>query len=389
MAASASNQSNRDEVPGTGCRRPRILLVGPHPPTRGGVTTFMLNLAASQLRASFEFVPFTTTRPPKANVIDNWGYRSIFRGGVRRVIAGIGLTLWHLILFPWVTIRQKIDLVQIQASDYQAFWESAVYAAMAYLIRRPVLFRIGGAFDEFHGRASKIEQRMIMAALSLPHIVIVQSSFAHRYITDAGFTGDVVVLPNWLHRMQDRDTPQTLVSRPTCLFIGGAEARRKGIDAVLTAMQNLDQEGCSVNFHLLAMPPQLIERVRDMNLSCVVALEGPVCHQRVLTLMRKTEIFLLPSHGEGFPNSLVEAMGCGMASVATPVGAVPEMAADGGVILVPVGDAVALQAAVARLAADPHLRQKTSEQAIRTVSARYTAPAALPALNRAYRRLIH
>jgi len=366
-------------------RRPRVLLVGPHPPTRGGVTTFMLNLAASPLGLFFEFVPFTTTRPPKPNVIDNWGYRSIFRGGVRRVITGIGVTIWHLILFPWVTVQGKIDLVQIQASDYQVFWEAAVYASMAWVLRRPVLFRIGGAFDEFHGRASWLEQKM----LAIPQVVIVQSSFAHRYIVDAGFTGEVVVLPNWLHRMQDRDTPQAEASRPTCLFIGGAEARRKGIDAVLTAMHNLDREGCPVDFHLIAMPPLLMERVRDMNLNSVIALEGPVCHQRVLDLMRKTEIFLLPSHGEGFPNSLVEAMGSGMASIATPVGAIPEMAADGGAILVPVGDAAALQMAVVRLATSPQLRQQIGEQAIKTVRAHYTAAAALPALKRAYRSLIH
>ena len=56
-------------------------------------------------------------------------------------------------------------------------------------------------------------------------------------------------------------------------------------------------------------------------------VEGPAEHGRVLELMCKADVFLLPSHGEGFPNSLVEAMAAGMASVVTPVGAVPEMVA--------------------------------------------------------------
>src|ERR1700675_4374402 len=38
-------------------RRPRVLLVGFMPPTKGGVTTFMLNLMGSHLNGEFEFVP--------------------------------------------------------------------------------------------------------------------------------------------------------------------------------------------------------------------------------------------------------------------------------------------------------------------------------------------
>jgi hypothetical protein len=55
------------------------------PLTKGGITTFMLNLMASYLSEQFEFVPYTTTRPPKRDVIDNWGYGAVFRGGLVRV----------------------------------------------------------------------------------------------------------------------------------------------------------------------------------------------------------------------------------------------------------------------------------------------------------------
>ena len=85
-------------------------------------------------------------------------------------------------------------------------------------------------------------------------------------------------------------------------------------------------------------------------------------------------MFLLPSHGEGFPNSLVEAMAAGMASVVTPVGAVPEMVADGGALVIPVGDAGALASAIERLAADPEVRRRLGKEAQRAVSARYTPP---------------
>jgi hypothetical protein len=58
------------------------MLVGPMPPTKGGMTTFMLNLMASPLNEEFEFVPYTVSRPPKKDVIANYGYGAILRDGI-------------------------------------------------------------------------------------------------------------------------------------------------------------------------------------------------------------------------------------------------------------------------------------------------------------------
>ncbi len=365
--------------------RPRVLLVGPMPPTKGGVTTFMLNLMASPLAEQVRFIPFTTTRPPKRNVTDNWGYRAMLRGGVRRIAAGVLVTLWHLASFPAAVLRQRVDLVQIQACDYQVFWEAALYAAMAKLLRRPVLFRIGGAFDVFHAGASRLEQWLIAMVLRLPDVVIAQSGFARDVIRAAGRTGEIVLLPNWSRTLPEvtvRPTGQA----PRCLFIAGLEARRKGVEEVVAAAQILQARGCLARLHIIAAPPSLAARVAALRLAWLTC-EGPADHAAVLAAMASSDVFLLPSHGEGFPNSLVEAMAAGMACVATPVGAVPEMAADGGVMVVPVGDAGSLADAVERLAHSPVLRGELGQRARATVERRYTAAAALPALEEAYWRL--
>jgi len=153
-------------------------------------------------------------------------------------------------------------------------------------------------------------------------------------------------------------------------------------------MRRLDTSGCPARFHLVAMTPSLVDRVEALHLNNTHAVEGPAEHGRVLELMRRADVFLLPSHGEGFPNSLVEAMAAGMASVVTAVGAVPEMVADGGALVIPVGDAGALRAAIERLAASPELRRRLGEEAQRTVRARYVPPSALPPLADAYRRIL-
>lgn len=362
----------------------RVMLVGPMPPTKGGVTTFMLNLMASPLAAEVAFVPFTTSRPPKKDVTENWGYRSMLCGGVRRIVTGVAVTAWHLLSFPAAVVRHRIDLVQVQASDYQVFWESAVYVALAKLLRRPVLMRIGGAFDLFAGGASPLERRLIGRVLRMPEVVIAQSAYAERIIRGAGRVGEITVLPNWIRTMPVAASPAG--EGPECLFIAGLEARRKGIEDVLAAVQILAERGLALRLHIIAATPGLAARIAPLRLPGVTT-EGPAGHDRVLELMSRFPIFLLPSHGEGFPNSLVEAMAAGMACVATPVGAVPEMAEGGGVMMVPVGDAPALAEAIEALVSDGARRVQLGEAARRTVAARYTASVALSGLAAAYEKL--
>jgi len=369
-------------------RKPIVMLVGPMPPTKGGVTTFMVNLMASPLNVEFEFVPFDTSRPPKKNVTENWGYRAVLRGGVRRIAWGALVTIWHFLKFPFAVVAARIDLVQVQASDYQVFWEAALYARMARILRRPVLFRIGGAFDIFHGEASTIERRFIAAVLRLPDVVIAQSRFASDYIRSAGRTGEIVLLPNWMHEIDPSSPPRPPATRPTCLFIAGQEARRKGIEEVLGAAEQLKARGCDVEFQMVAVTPFLQKRIADSGIAGAIRMEGPVEHHHLLALMQRCEIFLLPSHGEGFPNSLVEAMATGMACVATPVGAVPEISAEGGILIVPVGNVLALADAISQLVESADLRNRLGIQARQTVCAHYVASVVLPKLAQAYRKLL-
>ena len=367
--------------------RPKIMLVGQMPPTKGGVTTFMLNLTTSYLNANFEFVPYTTTRPPKKNVIANWGYGAMFRGGLLRVLYGAVLTTWRLFIFPLVLVIKKIDLVQIQASDYQVFWESVAYALAARLVGRSVLFRIGGAFDLFHGSSSHIIKRLIAASLRVPQLVIVQSRFSYDYVREIDQTYEMIVLSNWT-RASTLEVVRAPREDPMFMFIVGNEATRKGFEEVIEAAQLLDTAGCRARFHLVAMVPKLNERVKKLGLSNIVHVEGPLEHGRVLEIMRHSDVFLLPSHGEGFPNSLLEAMAAGMPSIVTPIAAVPEIVFDGGALIIPVGDAPALAAAIRQLTSDPALRRKLGDQARNSVICKYTAENVLPSLADAYWRLL-
>lgn len=90
---------------------------------------------------------------------------------------------------------------------------------------------------------------------------------------------------------------------------------------------------------------------------------------------------VLSSRGEGFPNSIVEAMAAGRALVATAVGGVPDVVVDGETgILVPSGDAGRLAEAVSALLRDPARAASMGEAGARRARETFNA-------NRVVRRL--
>ncbi|MDB5793342.1 MAG: hypothetical protein JWQ80_3366 [Massilia sp.] len=90
----------------------------------------------------------------------------------------------------------------------------------------------------------------------------------------------------------------------------------------------------------------------------------------------RADVFCLPSHAEGLPMSLLEAMASGCASVASAVGGIPEALEDGeNGLLVPRHDAPALAAALARVLADGALRARLGSRARTTVEQHYSTDA--------------
>jgi glycosyltransferase involved in cell wall biosynthesis len=92
--------------------------------------------------------------------------------------------------------------------------------------------------------------------------------------------------------------------------------------------------------------------------------------------MQAAEIFVLPTHTEGFPNVILEAMAAGKAIISTRVGAVPEMLdADEnepcGLVIAP-RDAGALVAALRQLLSDRELRETLGRRAQAKQARAYT-----------------
>lgn len=116
---------------------------------------------------------------------------------------------------------------------------------------------------------------------------------------------------------------------------------------------------------------------QELNLDEAVTFAGQ--QEDVRPFYGIADLFLLPSHSEGSPNVLLEAMAAGIPVVATSVGGIPELAEpEKDALLVPSHDPEALAAASVRILQQEDLRERLTRSAReivgqKTPDAYYTA----------------
>jgi glycosyltransferase involved in cell wall biosynthesis len=90
------------------------------------------------------------------------------------------------------------------------------------------------------------------------------------------------------------------------------------------------------------------------NLGILERFRFPGIRSDIPDFLRAADLFVHPSHQEGFSNAILEAMAAGLPVVACDVGGNPEAVVDGVTgRLVPLGNPTALAVAMAEILADP------------------------------------
>jgi glycosyltransferase involved in cell wall biosynthesis len=98
------------------------------------------------------------------------------------------------------------------------------------------------------------------------------------------------------------------------------------------------------------------------------------------------DVFALPSHSEGSPNALLEAMAAGVPIVACKVGGVPETVEDGSsALLVPPANPAALASALARVLEDSTLAARLVSNASERLTTRFSPESRYQTLLEVYR----
>ncbi len=172
----------------------------------------------------------------------------------------------------------------------------------------------------------------------------------------------------------------------------GRLLRGKGLEFLLEAFARLAPR--DPNAHLLlvgsgagqalSVEPELRSRAGEVGLRDRVTFTGRV--EAVEDCLRASDVFAFPSVFEALGISLVEAAACGLPAVGSRTGGIVDVIEDGVTgLLVPPGDAAALEDALTRLLAEPALREEMGRRARQRTRRLFDADDALDR----YRALFH
>lgn len=131
--------------------------------------------------------------------------------------------------------------------------------------------------------------------------------------------------------------------RPLRFAFLGRNEKRKGIADLNTALKNLINKH-EFEFHFIGPIPDSAK----IN-SPQIKYHGIIGEAaQIKEILQNTDVFVLPSHAEGMPNVVMEAMACGCAVIASDVGAVRLMVSDDNGLLIKPHDVRGLEEAIVK-----------------------------------------
>lgn len=166
-------------------------------------------------------------------------------------------------------------------------------------------------------------------------------------------------------------------SLPPFILSVGRLAPGKGWEDLLTAVALLHSSLGQITIKIVGDGPQrsmLEKQIKQLGLEARVELVGHVSSRDALAaLYRQALLYIMPSHHEGLPTVVLEAMASGCAVLSTDVGGIPEVITSGkNGLLVPPREPRQMAEAIEQLVCNQLLRESLGHSARETVTDRFS-----------------
>lgn len=256
------------------------------------------------------------------------------------VIPKIGRSLYGILyavsLYP-IMKRIKVSYNPDIILGFWAYPDGFSNVLLSKKFKIPVI--IGGRGCDINDAASLIMKKIMVSwTLKNSDKVFAVSEAMKAVMISLGCESDrIKVIPNGLDKVFkpiDKEKAQEIIGIDlkdySCKIIlsCGRLSPEKGLDNLLRGVVSLKENGVDFILLLVGDGPEKIRLqslTSELNLKNHVRFIGEMDHKKIPALMSLADIFCLPSIREGWPNVVVEALGCGTPVVASKVGGVPEI----------------------------------------------------------------
>lgn len=277
-------------------------------------------------------------------------------------------------------LRGRVALLHVHLNSDASFWRKALFVVPAIAFGVPYVLQVHcGAFPEFYrARCSPRAQRFVRWLLRRASAIVALSEASRQSLTFIDPRLEVRVIPNpveippWRAPLSE--------GPPTVLFLGMVREAKGAFD-LLRAWPAVRE--AIADARLVLGGAGDLERAGEIAREHGYPLETPgwVVGEEKAELMRRAWVLALPSHWEAMPMAVLEAMAAGLPVVASRVGGIPGVVAEGKTgLLVEPRDVNALGEALARILRDPAGRQAMGRAARERAVGHYSAEVVVPRL---------
>lgn len=287
----------------------------------------------------------------------------------------------------------RVDVVHVNISAHGSSVRKPVALWTCRMLRLPVLLHLhASSYQEFFAPLPSSAKRLLRKTFQTADRVIVLGAVWRDYVHD-----QLGVIPERIRILPyavpgPATTPQRprATNAPLNLLLLGRLGKRKGVPELLAALASpqLRGEPWAATLAGDGDVQYYAAEATALGISERLAFPGWVGQEAARRLLSDSDILLLPSHAEGLPVAVIEALAYGVPVVTTPVGAISEVVSDGvNGLLVPPGDSAALARAIRSLLHDEALRLKLARGARATWETNHTMASYVESLVTAWREL--